>query len=186
MRAYYEYFRKLILPLEQIDNAIPKKGKIIDLGCGQGQIAYILSNQFGRVVIGIDANNKRLPKYSRKNLVFKKADITKLTLNKISGAVLSDVLHHLSLTDQHALVKKIFKSLEKSGVLVIKEIDSKEFIRSHLSRLWDFILYPQDKITFTNSDYLKKSLIKIGFKVNILRPCRYFPGSTTLYICTKK
>lgn len=186
MRASYEYFRKLILPIEEIDKAIPKKGTVIDFGCGQGQIAFILSNQPERIVVGIDANNKRLPKYTRKNLVFKKADITKLAISKISGAVLSDVLHHLSLTDQSVLVKKICKNLENNGVLVIKEIDANEFIRSHLSRLWDFILYPQDKITFTNSDYLIKTLDKIGFKVDILRPCRYFPGSTTLYICTKK
>lgn len=186
MKTSYEYLRKLILPIDEIDRAIPNNGKVIDFGCGQGLISYFLSRQAGRQVIGIDANKKRLPKYSQKNLAFKNADITKLSLKKINGAVLSDVLHHLSLKDQHKLLAKIFKNLDKDGVLMIKEIDTSEFIRSHLSRLWDFILYPKDKIAFTSSNNLKKILTNLGFKVRISRPCRYFPGSTTLYTCTKK
>lgn len=186
MKLPYELLRKLILPIGEIDKAIPKRGRVLDLGCGQGLIAHSLSKQSGRQVVGIDANKSRLPKYSRKNLTFKKSDITKLSIEKINGAVLSDVLHHLPLENQNKLLEKIFKNLNKNGVLVIKEIDTSEFIRSHLSRLWDFILYPQDKIAFTNSKYLKKILTSIGFKVTISRPYRYFPGSTTLYICTKK
>ena len=186
MTASYEFLRKLILPLDEIDKAIPTSGKIIDFGCGQGLIASLLAKKPNRQIIGIDANAKRLPKSSKKNLTFKKNDITTMPFEKINGAILSDVLHHLALKDQQTLLEKIFKKLNKKGVLVIKEIDTSEFLRSHLSRLWDFILYPQDKITFTNYKYLKKALIAIGFKVDIRRPSRYFPGSTTLYVCTKK
>ncbi len=178
--------RLLILPLKEIDRAIPKKGLIIDLGCGEGVVALYLSKKLNRQVIGIDVNKKRLPKSTQKNLIFRNADITKMSFEKISGAVLSDVLHHLILKDQHKLLKKIFKNLNKNGVLIIKEIDTSEFIRSKLSRVWDYILYPQDKITFTNYKYLKQILTKTGFTVKITRPCRYFPGSTTLYVCTKK
>lgn len=178
--------RPLVLPLREIDNYLPKKGTFIDIGCGEGLIASHLANQVNRNVIGIDVNIKRLPKSYQKNLTFKKADITKMSFKKINGAVLSDVLHHLSPRDQHILLEKVYKSLNRKGVLVIKEIDTSEFVRSKLSRLWDFILYPKDKIAFTNHKYLKKSLEHLGLKVNISRPCRYFPGSTTLYICTKK
>lgn len=186
MTTSYEFLRKLILPIDEIDKAIPKSGKVIDFGCGQGLIASYLAKQLQRQVIGIDANYKRLPKYSQKNLTFKKADITKLSLEKINGAVISDVLHHLSLKDQYKLLERISKNLNKNGVLVIKEIDTSEFVRSKLSRLWDLILYPKDKISFTSYKYLKNILVKLGFKVTISRPCRYFPGSTTLYVCIKK
>ncbi len=177
--------RLLILPLKEIDRAIPKKGLIIDLGCGEGVIALYLSKKLNRQVVGIDANKKRLPKSTQKNLIFRNADITKLSFEKINGAVVSDVLHHLPLKKQHELITNIYINLKRDGVLVIKEIDTSEFIRSKLSRVWDFILYPQDKITFTSHKYLKEILTKTGFKVKITRPCRYFPGSTTLYVCTK-
>ncbi len=186
MTASYELLRKLILPLDEIDKATPKKGKIIDFGCGQGLIANFLAKKSSRQVIGIDANIKRLPKSSKKNLTFKKNDITTMSIEKINGAILSDVLHHLTLKEQHKLLGKIYKSLNKKGVLIIKEIDTSEFIRSHLSRLWDFIIYPKDKIIFTNHKYLSNTLTKLGFKVITTRPCRYFPGSTTLYVCIKK
>lgn len=182
----YEFLRTLILPLSEIDEAIPKNGKIIDFGCGQGLISNHLSKNSGRQIIGIDFNKIRLPNSTQKNLLFRKADITKISIEKINGAVMSDVLHHLSLIDQQKLLEKIYQNLKKGGILVIKEIDTSEFIRSHLSRLWDFILYPQDKITFTSHKYLKEALAKIGFIVTITRPCRFFPGSTTLYICIKK
>ena len=186
MTTFYELLKKLILPIDEINEVIPKNGKIIDFGCGQGLIALHLSKNNSRQVIGIDANKIRLPKSTQKNLIFRNADITKLSLEKINGAVVSDVLHHLPLKEQRKLIENIYNNLKNNGILVIKEIDANEFIRSKLSRLWDFILYPQDKITFTSYKYLKEILTKTGFKVKITRPCRFFPGSTTLYVCIKK
>lgn len=185
MKTSYEFLRKLILPIDNIDKSIPKNGKILDLGCGQGLIAFFLSKQKSRYVIGIDENYKRLPGFSKKNLTFKKADITKLELKKINGVVLSDVLHHLPIKSQQKLLKKIYKSLNKKGILVIKEIDTDEFLRSRLSRFWDFVFYPRDKIIFWKATDLKRTLEKLGFKVKITRPVRFFPGSTTLFVCKK-
>ena len=44
----------------------------------------------------------------------------------------------------------------------IKEIDKSEFIRSSLSRLWDLILYPQDKINYWHYKDLKQFLEELG------------------------
>ena len=183
--VFYDSLRKAILPLDEIDKSLPEKGKIFDLGCGEGVIAKYLTHQKGRMVIGIDSNGKRLPKEKTKNLSFRMADIRKVSINGLSGVVISDVLHHLNLKDQKALLTKIAKELEKRGVLVIKEIDNSEFIRSRLSRLWDLILYPQDKINYWHYKDLKKFLEEIGFRVSLCRLCRLFPGSTTLFICKK-
>ncbi|OGK45208.1 hypothetical protein A2956_00600 [Candidatus Roizmanbacteria bacterium RIFCSPLOWO2_01_FULL_37_57] len=181
----YDFLRKAILPLEEIDKNLPKEGKIFDLGCGEGVISKYLASSKKRIVIGIDSDKKRLPNHKTKNLSFKNADIRELLLKGSSGVVISDVLHHLNLKDQKALLTKIAKELEKRGVLVIKEIDKSEFLRSRLSRLWDFILYPQDKINYWHYKELKSFLEEVGFKVKFSRPCRLFPGSTTLFICEK-
>lgn len=185
MKTYYEFFRKQILPFDKIDRALPKTGVILDLGCGQGLIARYLAQQGNRRVIGIDSNIYRLPKDNLPNLTYKKGDITKITFGQIEGVVISDVLHHLQPKHQLSLLSKIHKNLKNGGVLVIKEIDTGEFVRSKLSRLWDWLLYPKDKIAFTNSKYMTKTLKNLGFRVQLSRPCRLFPGSTTLYICTK-
>lgn len=181
----YDFLRKAILPLEEIDRGLPQKGKIFDLGCGEGVISKYIAKNKKRTVIGIDSEKKRLPKYKTKNLSFKNTDIREISLEGCSGVVISDVLHHLDLKDQKNLLARIAKEFKKGGVLIIKEIDESEFIRSRLSRLWDFILYPKDNINYWNYRILKKFLEEIGFRVNFSRPRRLFPGSTTLFICKK-
>ena len=66
-----DYLRKIILPLEEIDEQLPQKGKIIDLGCGEGVIAKFIAKKKARTVIGVDSDKKRLPETNSKNLIFK-------------------------------------------------------------------------------------------------------------------
>jgi 2-polyprenyl-3-methyl-5-hydroxy-6-metoxy-1,4-benzoquinol methylase len=181
----YDRLRSAILPLSEIDNALPKKGKITELGCGQGVISKYLAMRKDRYVLGIDLNKERIGKSKNRNLQFKVGDITRNVYKLHDGFVISDVLHHLSLEGQKILLTKLHKALKDDGLLIIKEIDTNEIIRSRLSRFWDFIFYPNDKINYWNSKELKTYLEKLGFQVSIQRPCRFFPGSTTLFICTK-
>lgn len=186
MTWLYLALRKLILPLEEIDDLIPQKGKVIDLGCGQGVIASYLARQSSREVIGIDTDISRLPKRTPENLTFSQENLVNINLPKINGAIISDVLHHLEPEEQKALIKKVYLALEKKGTLVIKEIDTGEIFRSKLSRFWDFVFYPKDKIYFNSARNLKNFLRKTGFsEIKISRPCRFFPGSTTLLECIK-
>ncbi len=181
----YERLRSLIIPLAEIDNNLPKEGKIYDLGCGQGVIAKYVARRKNRRVIGIDINGNRIPHTGLKNLSFSNADIRQVNLKQASGIILSDVLHHLNKSDQKKLLSKIFTDLKKEGILVIKEIDELEQLRSKLSRFWDFVLYPKDKISYWNSNDLINFLEKLGFKVKMLRSSRLFPGSTNLFIARK-
>ena len=174
-----------MLPLQEINQLIPKKGKIIDLGCGEGVTSKYLAHIKSRVIVGVDNNHRRLQKSKAKNLKFELADIRKYPIKTASAIIISDVLHHLNYDDQKNLLSKTYKSLKKNGVLVIKEIDTGEIIRSNLSRFWDFVFYPKDKIYYHNSKKLKNYLENLGFKVRISRPSRLFPGSTTLFLCRK-
>lgn len=174
-----------MLPLGQIDRALPNHGKIVDLGCGQGIIAKYIAQNKNRTVIGVDLNAKRLEKSKLANLRFELADIRDYNLKGADAVILSDVLHHISFTDQDWVLENIKKSLKRQGLLIIKEIDTGEFVRSKLSRFWDSVFYPKEKIYFQNAKVLKKKLEELGFKVSINRPTRLFPGSTTLFIAKK-
>lgn len=183
--SLYNILRSLILPLQEIDKFIPEEGTVIDLGCGQGIIASFLANKKKRNVIGVDLNAKRLPKSNTKNLKFIHADIRKYNVKNANGIVVSDVLHHIIPKDQHAIIKNITKNLKKEGVLIIKEIDTGELIRSRLSRFWDFVFYPKEKIYFKNAKDLKNELESFGLKVKVKKASSLFPGSTNLFICRK-
>lgn len=181
-----DFLKKIIWPLDKISEPLPKKGLIYDLGCGEGIIAkYLADSSKARKVIGVDSDKNRLPNIRVKNLQFIEGDIRRFSIKKTDGVVISDVLHHLDLSDQKRLLTNIATSLKKSGILVIKEIDSGEYLRSKLSRLWDFLLYPKDRIFYWNGKDLDGFLKKLGFRVKIIRSSRFFPGSTTLFICKK-
>lgn len=181
----YGRLRSAILPLAEIDKALPKQGKIMELGCGQGVIAKYLARRNGRLVLGIDSNRERISTSEKRNLHFRVGDITNIVYKPQDGFIISDVLHHISLKDQKSLLSKLNKALKKNGTLIIKEIDTSEFLRSKLSRFWDFTLYPGDKISYWNSNELKKYLTSLGFNVNLKKTSRLLPGSTTLFICRK-
>lgn len=181
----YNYLRTLILPLRKIDQYLPKRGTIFDLGCGQAVIAKFIAREKNRNIIGVDIDKKRLPQSTHKNLKFECADIRRFNLKGASGVIISDVLHHLNYIDQLSVLANISSDIKKDGVLIVKEIDKIEFIRSRLSRFWDFVFYPKDKIYYLKSKDLKKTLKGFGFKVTVFRPCRLFPGSSTLFVCKK-
>ncbi len=181
-----EKLKSAILPLNLIDQKIPRRGTILDLGCGEGVISRYLAQSKGRKVVGVDNNSKRLSIQQSANLKFIVADIRTWLFKKADSILISDVLHHLTKSDQNKVLAKIYSALKKHGVLVIKEIDANEFFRSRLSRFWDLLLYPSDEIHYYNSDDLKKNLESIGFqKVKIYRPLRLFPGSITVFVCKK-
>lgn len=179
------FLRSLILPLKEIDDHLPKSGKIFDLGCGEGVISEYLAKNKKRIVIGVDSDGKRLPKSTQKNLTFKIGDIRKYNVKDADVVIISDVLHHISFKEQENVLRNVTRGLRKRGLLLIKEIDTQEFLRSAMSRFWDFIFYPKEKIYFSNAEELEKKLTSLGFNVKIKRTTRLFPGSTTLFIARK-
>lgn len=188
---FYMPLRWLIVPFTQIESYLPKKGTIVDLGCGEGIMATLLAiSSKERTVLGFDINRRKISLATNltkgiRNLSFWQKDAMS-KLPKSTGFVLSDFLHHLPKDQHEKLLENIYNSLIKSGTLVIKEIDTQDKVRSKISRFFDFIFYPADKINFTNSQTLKNNLEEIGFKVKVLKSKKYFPGSTTLYQCIKR
>ena len=183
--------RLFMLPLQKINKSLPSKGRIYDIGCGGGDICYFLASiSPQRIFVGIDMNDKKIKKAKEKNktsnIYFICADVLKYHFKKCSGVIFSDFLHHLSFFDQEKLLEKISKKIERKGVLVVKEIDRDEKTRSYLSRLWDFVLYPHDRIYYRSKNEWKKLLEKLQFRVKTTAEVRWFPGSTTLFVCIKR
>lgn len=181
----YDKLRSAILPLTEIDKALPERGKITELGCGRGVICKYLARKKGRKIIGVDLEKSRIGVSSKPNLKFRVGNAVSLNYTYQDAFVISDVLHHLKPSDQYQLLSKLSQSLKKNGKLLIKEIDKNENIRSKLSRFWDFVFYPKEKINYQESSNLKKFLTELGFSVSIKKTSRLFPGSTVLFICRK-
>ncbi len=110
-RYYPIYMQKMRYVKNILDN-LPKKAKIIDLGCGEGVLVEEYKNR-GYNVIGLDNS------YSSKYVM--KGDITKLKFdNGTFDLVLSlDVLEHLSFEQQEKAVAEMHRILKKNGKAII-------------------------------------------------------------------
>ena len=186
------WLKSWLWPFADINSILPQKGTIIDLGCGDGLVAYYLADHGPkRQVIGIDLdankiNQARSLKPRLKNLQFIVADITKVDLRQAQGCLLSDVLHHLPKKRQFQLLQLISRQLKSGAVCLIKEADKSDFIRSHLTRLWDWLLYPHDKIHYWSAQTLIRTMRQLGFTVKSTPAMPWFPGSTNLFVCIKQ
>lgn len=187
----YVVLRWLVCPFDRMEKLIPKRGTIVDVGCGEGVLSIFLAiTSDGREIIGIDLNKRRIEtarraSYKYKNTSFMVQSAVALKI-KSDCIIVSDVFHHLSSEDQLLFLKITHRYLKKNGLLVIKEINKDDRIRAPLSRIWDLIFYPKDQINYWTEKKLKHKLNSLGFKVKVKREALYFPGSTLLYICTKK
>ena len=108
----------------------PKPGeKILDVGCGTGQLAAQIVES-GATVLGIDASKEMIEsaEASYPNINFEVVDATKLPYSESFDAIFSNATFHW-IENQEALVEGLFKSLKAGGRLVA-EFGGKENIKS--------------------------------------------------------
>ena len=185
------WIKSLLWPLQDLSAALPRSGTIIDLGCGDGLVAYYLAQHApDRHVVGIDLSSTKVSearslKPKLPNLQFINQNIIDTNLSGASGCLLSDLLHHLSPSHQLQLLHNLSSQLKPGAVCVIKEANKDNFILTSLTRLWDWILYPDDKINYYSAPKLVKLMIELDFKVSFEPWRHFFPGSVNLFICTK-
>jgi ubiquinone/menaquinone biosynthesis C-methylase UbiE len=169
---------------------LPPQGKILDLGCGYGLLANLLSlNNDGWYVVGIDSNPNRIEQArlsikDRDNIEFHLGDARKFPLDA-NVVILTDFLHHLKFEDQDKMLEDIHQQLCPGGTLILLEASTKPKLKSFMSRLSDCLLYPFDeKANFRDPEELASTLNCIGFKVNIFeRTSKIFAGIG--YACEK-
>lgn len=97
----------------------PKKGeKILDVGCGTGDLACQMADA-GAKVVGIDSSEKMIAKAKEKylHLSFYVKDVTQLDFHNEFDAVFSNAVLHWVRQPEKALTN-IYNSLKKGGRFV--------------------------------------------------------------------
>ncbi|WP_167396572.1 class I SAM-dependent methyltransferase [Leptospira ellinghausenii] len=105
-------------------DSLPISSKILDLGCGPGNITKFLSNKRNDFEIegtDISVNMINLAKLNNPSLKFFVSDIRKFNVQKIkyNGIISGFCLPYLSLSDIRNLIPKLHNSLKKNGILYI-------------------------------------------------------------------
>jgi len=165
----FVYWRCFHTPYSDLEKLIPKKGKILDLGCGYGLFSNLLAlTSLNREVVGCDICKRKL-KYSNRNLKgvkFVLSDAFQLVASeKFDVIVMNHLLHHLqSYESQDRLLKLCYEALKEGGYLLILEIDKRPYLKFLFTQLVDNVAYFGDKFYYRDNQEFKILLENLGFK----------------------
>jgi 2-polyprenyl-3-methyl-5-hydroxy-6-metoxy-1,4-benzoquinol methylase len=191
-----------ISPIVKIlDQYIPERGLIMDVGCGYGIISHLLSSACpGRSVIGIDMSSHRIEVAKsgvdqRGAVEFHTADIREFQIQPCNAVVMIDVLYMLSYRDQERLLTQCYESLCDNGVVLVKDNSKSPYWKYAYAYVEDVIktrlrIYGKE-VTENLSRYwdiqeFLKLLNGIGFSATAMPFKSYLPYPGVFYVCRKK
>ncbi len=120
--------RWLTCPFERIEQLVPRKGRILELGCGHGLFsAYLAMCSRERSVVGVDIDEAKIAIAARaaervgSRLTFK-TDVAAAFAEPFTAIVVVDVLYLMSAHVQRDLVQRAATAVAPGGSLLIKEM----------------------------------------------------------------
>jgi len=184
--------RVFILPYKKIEELIPKKGSVIDIGCGNGGFTNYLSYRSPqRRITGVDLSKKRisLAKKSvgtRKNITFLHGNAVTIKLPKTDCYLVVDVLHHIPYKGQELLLTFLAKQLRNNSRLIIKEVDPLNRLPFLFGHIIEKILYPKETIYERTKQEWIQLFVKLGLSYSVDGGVFYFPDSTCIFTLRKR
>lgn len=190
----FSHIRLWDAPYKELEKKVPKKGKILDLGCGEGFFAnYLALTSPARQVSGIDKDKARVRHADRglANTKFINGDITKKEVPEADTVLLVHVLHHLSsYKEQEELLRKCRVKLKRNGKMVIVEIEPKPSLKYLVTWLTDHFLVPwiferrlYSPVFFRKKREWTRLLRKSGFSCKVIPAESGKPFTHAIFIC---
>jgi 2-polyprenyl-3-methyl-5-hydroxy-6-metoxy-1,4-benzoquinol methylase len=113
---------------------IPSNAKIIDLGCGNGFMDYmLLFLSPERQIIGVDYDEEKIlvaqncngyHQYKENSIRFEAADLMQWEYQMADVYIIMDTLHYLPQEEQEYVIKQAIKHLKPKGKIIIRDADT--------------------------------------------------------------
>lgn len=143
-----EWYMKIKTRLEnnyqQFDQLLPRTGKILDIGCGNGFLCYMMNfTAPERIITGIDYDEEKIETaqncFSKNsNINFETADASSYLFEQYDAIVLADILHYLQPEQQRLVIEKCIRNLNKEGIIIIRDGNSDLQERHKGTKLTEF------------------------------------------------
>lgn len=186
----YVTIRLLTTPLFEVEEYVPKSGKILDIGCGSGIFSNILCMMSrDRSVVGFDISQNRISMArnateNSEQLSFYVADAHNFNLAGYSIITAIDLLHHMPYDKQEHLLRRIYLNLNVPGQFILKDLSKAPYWKYLIHYVQDSLSY-RSKLFFSCSENMKELLNRIGFSVSTI-PLHFSRlNPHVLYVCQK-
>lgn len=196
-----EWYMRVKVKMENsydlFDKIIPRKGFIVDIGCGYGPLSYMLNMLSpDRRVLGLDYDDEKIEVcensfLKRENINFETVDVCDYKLPNADAFVINDMLHYMNYDRQEVLIKDAISSVNIGGVVVIRDGDSEDIEHHKLtkkSEKWSTGIVGFNRIKgdiyFTSTTRLKNIISEFDVELEIIKNDN--KTSNTIYVITKK
>lgn len=134
MEKNYEVFCELV----------PQQGRILDIGCGYGFMAYMLSfTSAQRKITGLDYDEEKIDTANNcfsktNNINFVHGDVMGFEFEQYDAIIIADMLHYLPTEEQKMVIEKCISNLKAGGTLIIRDGDADKEEQHKKTRLTEF------------------------------------------------
>ncbi len=143
-----EWYMRIKTRLEEnytmFDKLVPRKARVLDIGCGYGFMAYMLHfvSQERRIT-GIDYDEEKIETaahcYLRNDqLDFYATNAMEFEFGQYDAIILADMLHYLQPEEQEQLINKCCRHVVPGGVVIIRDGNKDLEERHRGTRLTEF------------------------------------------------
>jgi len=138
---YYVAGKLAFDPVVKLVGSLEKLGRVLDLGCGRGQLALLLL-ELGHAtsVHGIDSDARKIDvaRAAGPEAKFEVGDLARRELPLADTILLIDVLHYLPGAEQDELLQAAAVALSPGGRLLVRELNADASLPSAVTRLFEW------------------------------------------------
>lgn len=188
-----------LTPYARMASELPRKGRVLDLGCGHGLFSFVVaaSRPHGTVE-GIDHDSERVAATQAAarefpNARFLAADLQTVLSDQrdVDAISIVDTLHYFTADAQDKILRGSHESLADNGVLILREVDRSGGLRAWCNRLYErvatgirFTKMQGEVRTYRSPEEWVSALRRVGFSVSWQR-CSSVLFSDVLFVARK-
>ena len=185
-----EWYIRIKLRLERnydmLDKLLPHDARIVDMGCGYGQMAFLLALRSDRRrLLGIDYDAGKIALASHCFLAgdrirFQCADVTACDLPEAEAFILNDVIHYMAPEAQERLLIRCAAKLTEEGYIIVREGDCSDGKRHRMTEeteRWSTRILgfnkTQGELHFISTERMHEVAGQLGLHLEVHAPGRH-------------